>query len=197
MVSGDSKESKAFHKPEGFVDGLSCVELFSKRQNKAIQTLEHKIRAWGDLLDLLGWCVVFDLNDGAGKRIGKTAQAWLSQQNDSPWQVEVDDPEWLDHMRKQIPAEQLKVSVPGLLVWNTMPAQEATCGIDAEVMLTLTRREREIMQWLREGKTCGEIAIIVGISIRTVEKHLENIYRKLGVRDRTSLIMPPDSPASN
>lgn len=49
---------------------------------------------------------------------------------------------------------------------------------------TLTPREKEVVQWLREGKSNTMIARIMGISPRTVEKHCEHIYEKLGVNCR-------------
>ena len=47
--------------------------------------------------------------------------------------------------------------------------------------LPLSKREREVLLWVSEGKTAGEIAAILNVSPRTVHKHLENIYSKLGV----------------
>ena len=51
--------------------------------------------------------------------------------------------------------------------------------------LGLTRRESEVLAWLAQGKSDAEIASIVGASRRTVGKHLEHIYAKLGVEGRT------------
>jgi DNA-binding CsgD family transcriptional regulator len=50
----------------------------------------------------------------------------------------------------------------------------------------LTPRELEVLAWLSKGKTNGEIAQILGMSARTVQKHLEHIYPKLGVETRTT-----------
>ena len=50
----------------------------------------------------------------------------------------------------------------------------------------LTRRENEIMHWVIEGKRDREIAIIIGVSPRTVENHLAHILRKLCVETRTA-----------
>lgn len=52
--------------------------------------------------------------------------------------------------------------------------------------LGLTRREQEVLFWVSEGKRNAEVATILGISRGTVKRHLENIYRKLGVEDRHS-----------
>ena len=55
--------------------------------------------------------------------------------------------------------------------------------------LNLTRREAEIMFWITKGKSDDLIANLCGISTRTVHKHVENIYTKLGVENRTSAIL--------
>ena len=55
--------------------------------------------------------------------------------------------------------------------------------------LGLTARESEVLFWMGKGKTDGEIAHICSISLRTVQKHAENIYIKLGVETRTSAVM--------
>jgi len=51
---------------------------------------------------------------------------------------------------------------------------------------SLTRREREVLDWLARGKSNAEIGAILGISAATVSKHLEHIYPKLGVENRTA-----------
>jgi len=50
----------------------------------------------------------------------------------------------------------------------------------------LTMREGEVLSWLSKGKTNRDIAQILGLSPRTVDKHLEQIYAKLGVENRTA-----------
>ena len=50
----------------------------------------------------------------------------------------------------------------------------------------LTGRESEVLHWLSTGKRNDEIAIILGISPRTVHKHVEHILAKLGVETRTA-----------
>jgi len=51
---------------------------------------------------------------------------------------------------------------------------------------TLTGRESEVLLWLARGKGNAEIAMILGVSPRTVNKHLEQVFRKLSVENRTS-----------
>ena len=52
----------------------------------------------------------------------------------------------------------------------------------------LTVREREVLQWVAAGKTNAQIADILDASPRTIGKHLENIYAKLGVETRTAAV---------
>src|SRR5207245_1779222 len=52
--------------------------------------------------------------------------------------------------------------------------------------LGLSRREAEVLVWIAEGKTNREIATILGASNRTVGKHAERIFQKLGVETRTA-----------
>lgn len=52
--------------------------------------------------------------------------------------------------------------------------------------LGLTRREVEVLTWVSDGKTNAEIGQILGRSPRTVQKHLEHIFEKLGVETRTA-----------
>jgi len=52
--------------------------------------------------------------------------------------------------------------------------------------LQLTAREAEVLRWIANGKTNREIAEILGISPRTINKHLEQLFPKLGVENRTA-----------
>ncbi|MFC3606824.1 response regulator [Stutzerimonas tarimensis] len=50
----------------------------------------------------------------------------------------------------------------------------------------LTSREVEVLRWVAYGKTNRDIGDILGLSPRTVNKHLEHVYVKLGVETRTA-----------
>ncbi len=50
----------------------------------------------------------------------------------------------------------------------------------------LTPREVEVLMWVAKGKTSKDIGDILGMSSRTVDKHLEHIYVKLGVETRAA-----------
>jgi DNA-binding CsgD family transcriptional regulator len=55
--------------------------------------------------------------------------------------------------------------------------------------LSITSREAQVLHWLVGAKTNREIGIILGVSSRTVGKHVENILAKLGVENRTAAAM--------
>lgn len=53
-------------------------------------------------------------------------------------------------------------------------------------VFALTARESEVLLWIARGKANRDIGEILGLSARTVNKHLEQIYVKLGVENRAS-----------
>ncbi|WP_075216859.1 response regulator transcription factor [Mongoliimonas terrestris] len=62
---------------------------------------------------------------------------------------------------------------------------------DARILLLkerfqMTNREAEVLHWIAHGKSNRDIADILGLSPRTVNKHLEQVYAKLGVENRSS-----------
>ena len=58
--------------------------------------------------------------------------------------------------------------------------------------LGLTARQSEILYWLAQGKTNPEIGVILGISKRTAQKHVEIIFEKLDVTTRTAAALKAD-----
>jgi len=66
---------------------------------------------------------------------------------------------------------------------------EIVAGGDEQILqhtLQLTCREAEVLLWLSRGKSNREIGEILAISPRTVNKHLEQVFVKLGVENRAS-----------
>lgn len=55
--------------------------------------------------------------------------------------------------------------------------------------LRLTRRQTQVLQMVRAGLTDKEVAARMGLSPRTVQKHLERTFRRLGVANRTAAVM--------
>jgi DNA-binding NarL/FixJ family response regulator len=66
---------------------------------------------------------------------------------------------------------------------------EESASVDASQLkerLNLTAREAEVLLWIARGKSNRDIGQILGMSPRTVNKHLEQIYIKLGVENRAA-----------
>jgi DNA-binding CsgD family transcriptional regulator len=62
-------------------------------------------------------------------------------------------------------------------------------GSDEQLLqqtLNLTLREAEVLLWISRGKANRDIGEILQISPRTVNKHLEQVFIKLGVENRAS-----------
>ncbi len=52
----------------------------------------------------------------------------------------------------------------------------------------LTRREAEVMHWVAQGKSNADVAMILESSPRTIAKHIEHVFMKLGVESRTAAV---------
>ena len=147
--------------------------------------------------------------NGVGKIMWATPQAQkllsdaLSPDSDDDVVLPDPIPQWLDQARKgkvgskaaimtALPGdEQLRLQYMGRLGTNEFLLRLAKdSGADAPAEfsseLGLTTREGEVLSWLSKGKTNRDIAQILGLSPRTVDKHLEQIYSKLGVENRTA-----------
>jgi DNA-binding CsgD family transcriptional regulator len=58
--------------------------------------------------------------------------------------------------------------------------------LSALASLDLTPREAEVLFWVSEGKSNHDISVILGASVGTICKHVENILSKLNVENRTA-----------
>src|SRR5262245_19199782 len=84
---------------------------------------------------------------------------------------------------------ELRCFQPRVRPGRCLVLYEADVPADTGQMLSeLTQRETEIVRWVTTGKTNVEISCILGISARTVQKHLENVFAKLGVHTRAALV---------
>lgn len=52
----------------------------------------------------------------------------------------------------------------------------------------LSQREREVISWVKEGKSSWEIGVILGVQERTINFHISNIKRKLNASTRTQAV---------
>ncbi len=75
------------------------------------------------------------------------------------------------------------------LVMLALEEEHAPPGPAALLPLGLTPRQAEVAYWVAQGKTNPEIAIILGASPRTIDKHMERVLACLGVENRATLIV--------
>ncbi len=93
------------------------------------------------------------------------------------WQLGADD-----YLTKPVDYDVLAALISARL------ARVARCGVWPK-MVDLREREVETLTWAARGKTYAEIGEILSLSKRTVEFHLENARRKLGVATRTQALI--------
>lgn len=74
-------------------------------------------------------------------------------------------------------------------VMLTLEEEHAPPGPAALMVLGLTPRQAEVVYWVAQGKSNPEIAVILGTSPRTIDKHMERIFLRLGVENRASAMM--------
>ena len=158
----------------------------------------HVSRLAREAVDVAGLGVV--LADSQGRVAWRLPQAtrWLEQalgprEDTAPLQA------WLQQTVRQgetltplpggsqLQAQHLGQTGPGeimILLRQTGPSVDAAHKRLSSA--ALTPRETEVLSWLAKGKTNRDIADILGMSPRTVNKHLEHIFEKLGVETRTA-----------
>lgn len=115
------------------------------------------------------------------------------------------------------PARSLETLPSALFVANTPTARlEARLNSDANGQLAilfkrqatvlsaegflypgLTRRESEVLFWIAQGRTNAAIATLLSASPRTINKHVQNIFLKLGVANRAEAIVAARSEPQN
>lgn len=146
---------------------------------------------------------VCDINGKVIWSTGKARQLLASNYNDESWlhlQLPEQIKSWLAHHPEKENAMQLRGLNKPLQVkflGRLSPSEYLFKLVDDDELVTrallknhfeLTEREAEVLFWLLRGKTNREIAQILSMSPRTVNKHLEPIYRKLGVENRTTAV---------
>lgn len=129
-----------------------------------------RLKAWAGVLDAAGWCVSLPTQEGG---------VWLSPNARQNMQTEINPP-------------SDRHAGGGIYIWPSgLNGREP-----ADPLGGLTVREREVFNWLRAGKSDAEISVILGCAVRTVEKHVSNLYQKIGVKNRVEAILKSNHPAS-
>jgi DNA-binding CsgD family transcriptional regulator len=74
----------------------------------------------------------------------------------------------------------------GEAMWLLSVRRPGEAGASRLATAALTPRETEVLSWVAKGKTNRDIGEILGMSPRTVNKHLEHVFEKLGVETRAA-----------
>jgi len=155
-------------------DGWALVPLDARRRVRALPARARTALA----------------GTGQGLAVGAplpaVVDAWLrrSTAGGAPWLAL--PPLALDAPRGRVTLRALPDATNGDGWTLLVRGQEGTPTMASRGETPLTRREREILDWVAAGKTDRQIAAILGVSPRTVQKHLEHVYVKLGVENRTA-----------
>jgi DNA-binding NarL/FixJ family response regulator len=86
-------------------------------------------------------------------------------------------------------AQQLQPILGGIYALRERIARHQPRLSDADTDIPITARELAVLDLMADGLITAAIARRLGISARTVGKHIENIYRKLDTHDRTSAVL--------
>lgn len=176
---------------------------------EAVRVMRQEIGLLGKAMEARGQGVVLLSKDGRVRLVTGRARQWLvdyfgrpSRQADRLPQV---FRSWIIHEETSMDATD-NVSLPrkpfvveregGRLVVRHLCEADRCILLMEERRVTvqsasfepsgLTRREAEVLRWVAHGKTNTEIGAILSVSSRTVQKHIEHIFKKLGVETRVA-----------
>ncbi len=194
------------HVVEGFACGgvdyvvkpLRAAEVLARLDTHARNAqVSRMVR---DALDVAGLGVV--LVDGLGRiawRSPKASQALLSLQYDGLDYANTKLQKALQTVLQGTGASlECKDTAPRMSLRNMgqtstgetlvlLETEQAVSAVESRLKhAALTTRETEVLSWIAKGKTNRDIAEILSLSHRTVNKHLEHIYQKLGVETRAA-----------
>lgn len=118
-------------------------------------------------------------------RLPEYVKRWLSEQflakSPSPTQLVLKDTE--EH---QLLISYIGQSGPDEYLLRVIENDFTNIQNRLSNVFGLTAREAEVLTWIANGKANRDIGVILDLSPRTINKHLERIHRKLGVENRTA-----------
>ena len=120
-----------------------------------------------------------------GKPLPEPIRGWL-RAHDKEFTVQGRPPSPLKPFVIVRNMRTLRLQLVSRGAWRMLIFQEVHSEIplDGLTHFSLSRRETEVLGWIVRGKSNPEIAAILSLSVRTVHKHVEHIYVKLGVENR-------------
>jgi DNA-binding NarL/FixJ family response regulator len=92
------------------------------------------------------------------------------------------------YVAKSAVAEEITAAIDAILAGETYTSIKVETQNQNKTFLALTRRENDIVSFVKQSFSNRQIAKMLGLSDRTVENHLQSIYEKTGVASREKLI---------
>src|SRR5450830_556832 len=168
-VAAHLQTSRQMHQTRGALDafGQAAIAILPATGKMVWQTplAQQWIEQYSALMELQAW--VSNLYQAFGNQTKLNPLTMIKSSGRlifTPVEMQSDD-QWIILVREESDAAQVEALI-------------ATFG--------LTRREAEVLYWAIKGKTNRDIGDILGTSPRTVNKHLEHVFIKLGVETRTA-----------
>jgi len=204
------QEGREFHETNRTIFNVLRPHLKQALENAlAVTQIENQLTAMNLVLEEGQQALISVTEEGGIRFVTPYAQRLLkrydlqtrSDSNRLPAHLR----NWLTHYQRQlaraddVPSEFLplliqgesgcltiRLIVKGLQYLLILEERRTAPVANQFTSLGLSARESEILGWVAQGKTNPEIGAILGISRRTIQKHLERIYIKLGVENRTA-----------
>lgn len=174
---------------------------------EAVTQIRHDVTLLQQLMAANGQGVVILTRDGVVRQTTRQVRAWLSTYFSGPVRSANYLPDTLERWRRQQdvpvtgagdaprPRTPMTIKREGahLVIRHLCEADQCLLHLEersAAVVpatlapLGLTGRETEVLRWVAEGKTNADVGAILGLSSRTIQKHLDHIFKKLGVETR-------------
>ncbi|MES2888266.1 MAG: DNA-binding response regulator [Pseudomonadota bacterium] len=120
-----------------------------------------------------------------GAQADAACMAWLAQQGAGPGFDEGRSCT-LTLAGRTLTARRLGSAGLGEVMWLLGLRLVDTAAASRLSSASLTQRETEVLSWIAKGKTNRDVGEILGMSPRTVNKHLEHVFEKLGVETRAA-----------
>lgn len=171
-------------------------ELFARMRVHLINA--RKARSAREALDSMGRSIV--AADGDGAILWATPQAHdlltrlgirADERAALPWEIknllrEQGASRTLERFGRKIEFRLVESRADGPMLLRLIDHDAGTQEERLARAFNISLREAEVLMWLTHGKSNKEIAEILDLSPRTVNKHLEQIFEKLGIENRTA-----------
>lgn len=188
-------------------ESVSWMWVYGRMAPVAIKGMRQEIGLLGQAMDARGQGMVLLTKDGRVRLVSGRARQWLteyfgrqSQRGDrlpevvGSWlrcrEISMDGGDDAPLTRKPF---IVKRQARSLVVRHLCETDRCILLMEEQSpirqpapfkLFGLTDREADVLIWVAQGKTNAEVAEILSVSTRTVQKHLEHIFKKLGVETR-------------